>query len=207
MRGMERIREDVVRTSDGPWLEEFFHRYSLKKERYAYCLYVDSGKELELARGFLFTPKEETQVGQLDGFVRHLEQVKPTGFMDVMFALDTYNYPHPEVSRFKTETPEPKLGPEMSAVIEPLLAGSRGFILWHYQLEHVLGIYDRSAEHCRTLRKDFNAKRPGALAWMEQREVEDNLSLYEFVLSRVPVGGTNYPNLEGAVTLFRALGM
>ena len=42
---------------------------------------------------------------------------------------------------------------------------------------------------------------------MEQREVEDDVSLYRFILLRTMIGGTMVPSLEGAFTLSRALGM
>jgi len=207
MCGLERVTEEVVRTSDTPWLEEFFHRYSLKKERYAYCLYVDSQEKLELVRGFLFTPREEPRIGPITGFVDHLSRIQPKGFVDVMFALDTYNYLCPDAFTFRTETPRPRLGPEMSGVIGPLLSESRGFILWHSQLERLVGLYDHRAEHCRKLRQDFNAKRPNARAWLEQKKVEDNLSLYDFVQLRTTSVGTMVPSLEGAFTLFRNLNL
>ncbi len=205
MREFERIREEVVRTSEAPWLEEFFHGYSLKKEAYAYCLYVEQDKGRELVRGLLFTPREEPPTGPLDGFVEYLMRIEPKGFMDVMFALDTYNYLCPDVFGFRTEEPEPQLGPGMSGVIEPLLSDSRGFIVWHYQLEHICGLFHGSVEFCRQIRKGFGAKHPSARAWMEQREVEDDLSLYCFILLRTMIGGTMVPSLEGAFTLFRAL--
>ncbi len=205
MRGMERIREEVVRTSDEPWLEEFFHRYSLKKEPYAYCLYVERGGQRELALGFLFSDPAPAGFGPISGFARHLESIRPEGFWDLVFALDTYSYLRPKVVRFRSEKAEPELGPEMSAVLEPLLAGSRGFIVWHFQLEHIIGLFDARAEHCRKLRQDLNAKRPNAEAWMGQREIEPGLSLYDFVVSRMMIAGTMVPGLEGALILFRAL--
>lgn len=111
MTGLDRVTEEVVRTGDTSWLEEFFHPYSLKKENYAYCLHVNRGGRRELVRGFLFSDPPPARLGMIDGFSEHLARVRPEGFWDWVFALDTYNYLAPGVFRFRTEKPEPELGP------------------------------------------------------------------------------------------------
>ena len=204
MTGLDRVTEEVVRTGDTSWLEEFFHPYSLKKENYAYCLHVDRGGRRELVRGFLFSDPPPARLGMIDGFSEHLARVRPEGFWDWVFALDTYNYLAPGVFRFRTEKPEPELGPGISAAIESILSGSRGFIVWHFQLEHLVGLFDARAEHCRAVRRDFNAKRPSAEAWMSRRIIEDGVSLHDLVASRTMPGGTVVPSLEEARMLQQA---
>ena len=198
MADFDMIIEEVARTADTPWLEEHFHPYGLRKDTYAYCLGVDCGDGRELVRAFTFSDPTPEHVGVVDGFRKHLSNVRPKGFWDYVFALDTYDYLCPESRRFRTDDPEPKLNPEASAVVVPILAQSRGFILWHFQLEHLIGLFDARAERCRTLRKDFNAKRPNAEVWMLKQMIDCCLSLHDFVVGRTMVYGTMVPSLEGA---------
>jgi len=207
MADFDMIIEEVARTADTPWLEEHFHPYSLRKEKYAYCLSIDRGNGRELVRGFVFSDPTPKRIGAIDGFREHLKKVSPEGFWDYVFALDTYDHLCPESRRFRTDDPEPKLSTEASAVVEPILAQSRGFVLWHFQLEHLIGLFDARAERCRTLRKDFNAKRPDAEAWMSKQFIDHGLSFYNFVAGRTIVSGTIVPSLESAHALFTEVGL
>jgi len=205
MADTDRIVEEVVKTADTPWLAEHFHQYSLQKDTYAYCLSVDRGNGRELVRSFTFSEPTPERLGVVDGFRKHLAGVRPDGFWDYIFALDTYDHLCPESRRFRTDEPEPRLSSEASAVVEPILAQSRGFVLWHFQLEHLIGLFDNRAERCRTLRKDFNAKRPSAEAWMSKQMIDENTTLYDLAVGRTMISGTWVPSLEGARVICRAL--
>jgi len=205
MASLDMITEEVALTADAAWLEKHFHPYSLRKDSHAYCLGVDCGNGRELVRSFTFSDPTPERIGAVDGFREHLARVSPKGYWDYVFALDTYDHLCPESRRFRTDDPEPKLSPEASAIVEPILSQSRGFILWHFQLEHLIGLFDARAERCRTLRQDFNAKRPNAEAWMAKQLIDRNRTLYNFVVGRTLICGTLVPSLEGALALSRAL--
>lgn len=119
------------------------------------------------------------------------------------FVLDTFN-----LSGAWRGTPAGDLTPTFDSLplVDALLRDSHGVLLWHHQLEALLGLFVRSAGDPATLRKGIAARRAAAFERVRAFELAPGVTLEDVIEERMTFGATVRANLYGARLLLGAEG-
>lgn len=170
----------------------FSHLSDWQEYRYARAIYVD-GESPSLVDGYL-TDSHET-LGFKTDFRNYLDQIQPLGFLDHLFAVDYY-----KLRRTTKDLTLPNKTFDYVPVVDDILTDTRGFLLWHHQLEWLFrAFFDDTAKVVR-LRKRINAKKPEAFE-LAGSLMLDNMSLENVIWERMALGYTVFPNVKGALAL------
>jgi hypothetical protein len=207
MKPPKYLREGILRTLEcpvAPILEEHFDPATIRRCPLAYCLYIDKGHHLEMI-DCLLMPATEGPVGYIDNFSAFLARQSPDNFRDLLSLLDIYHFLlfSGLFSGF-TEVPDLPAHSKMTGLLademmESFVNDSKGYLIWHHQLENILCLNFRIREDALELRKDLNARK--AEAWSRLKDIGSG-ELYSFINSRMIFGHTKKPNIAGAARLY-----
>lgn len=199
------LKEEIFPANSRPWLRRFFSEEALDwavgNGFYAYCIYTERTSEIKLIHGTLVNPSVIADWDREgNAFARYIEKYHPRSFKETLFYLDFYPHkPEEIIGDFQT-------GRSTTAgVIESMLKGTRGILLWHHQLEDMINLFVRHRTQIMALRKGINAKRPEAIEFLTQIHIEKNLTLLDFIQNRMIRGYTRHPNVTGASILYGLL--
>lgn len=172
----------------------FGHLSDWQEYRYAWAIYID-GESPSLVDGYLTGSLEGNETtGFKTDFKEFLDQIQPSGFLDHLFALDFYKL---------RRTVEDFIFPrtfDYLPVVDDILQDSRGFLLWHHQLELLFrGFYD-DTDKVVNLRKGINARDPEAFE-MAGSLMLGATSLEDVIWERMVLGHTLFQNVKGALLL------
>jgi len=79
-------------------------------------------------------------------------------------------------------------------IVDEMLADSKGFLLWNYQLENLIGLFCFDTTKPLEMRKKLNLKNDEYLQKAKEMEFANNFSLYDLLIQRT---------IRSAVTLTR----
>jgi len=199
------LKEEIFPANSKPWLRRFFSEEALDwavgNGFYAYCIYTERTSEIKLIHGTLVNPSVMADWDrERNAFAPYIEKYHPRSFKETLFYLDLYPHkPEEIIGDFRA-------GRSTTAgVIESMLKDTRGVLLWHHQLEDMINLFVRDRTEIMALRKGINAKRPEAIKFLTQINIEKNLTLLDFIQNRMIRGYTRYPNVTGASVLYGLL--
>jgi len=161
---------------------------------YAYVVYVVTPKPLLVTARLYRTDWGVEQLSKSGkGFKEFLEAHKPRSFADTLFLL--HMFPHWDfVHR--------GFGDQL--IISDILRESRGFVLWHYQLENLFRLFYQNNDQVVKLRKAIN-RRENVVYELSKTLAVGKASLYEVLIERMGPIATSFPNMRGAYNLYHAL--
>jgi hypothetical protein len=161
---------------------------------YAYAVYLEDPQPL-LITGHLFHAdgREKQLLRPGKGFKEFLEAHKPRSFADTLFLL--HMFPHEDFAHYRFGD---------HPIISDILRESRGFLLWHYQLENLFRLFYLNNDEVVDLRKAINAKK-NAIYELSRTLAVGQVSLYEVVKERMVLGITSFPNMRGACNMYNAI--
>lgn len=170
--------------------------------KYAYAIYIDNGR-LEPVCGYLTDDlRDNNQLGFKDAFRAYLAANQPKSFLDFLFLVDAY---YQGRQKFGYPVDWDHYHFKKLAVVDDILARSKGILLWHYQLEQLFGCFYRDYEKAVEARRAVNQKRAEVFDLAENLKFNPGTSLKDVIQERMVFSVTCYPNLIGAVAIFRHL--
>jgi len=204
-KGLDLIRERVMKIAENYRLiSQLFPKMvpkELKKYGYAYILYLE-GNAPQCIIGELATSENDFHYGDGPGFVAFLTANAPQGFSDVLYVIHLYKAKElysGDVAKHSGFTP--------NAVADDMLKESRGYLLWHYQLENLIRLFETDPRKVVEIRMGINAKRANLFKQTSKFKLSENLSLNDIVSERAFEGCTSHPNIRGAYYLLNTLGL
>ena len=169
----------------------FSHLKDWRDYRYAYAIYI-TGEPPRLIDGYLadhMVPSVMTDFGD------YLGQVGFTSFMDHLFALDFYKLRwHKDLEVSDLVEPANSEFRQLP-VVDEILKDSRGFLLWHHQLECLFRAFHDDADKAVDLRKQINTKVPEAFD-LAGSLMFGGKSLENVIRERMVLGHTVLPQCE-----------
>ena len=84
---------------------------------------------------------------------------------------------------------------------------SKGILIWHYQLENLLGLFFNAHDRVVELMRDINAKKVESMNLTENLRFDEKISLNDILSERMIFFNTVYPNSNGAFQLFKHLNL
>lgn len=161
---------------------------------YAHVVYLDEPRLL-LITGHLFHAdgREEHLLKWKKEFKEFLKANKPESFWDTLFHLHIFPCGDFDKYRFGNVP-----------IISDILRESRGFLLWHYQLENLFRLFYLDNDKAIKFRKAITAKENEAYELSKSLMV-GRVSLYEIIKERMVFGFTMFPNMRGACNLYNSL--
>lgn len=191
----DNVKEKIYEVGSEPQLAKslFSHLSDWQDYRYAYAIYID-GESPSLVDGYLTEAPHDTTGFRTD-FKNYLDEIQPLGFLDHLFAVDFYKL---------RRTVEDFIFPrtfDYVPVVDDILRDSKGYLLWHHQLELLFrGFYDVT-DKVVNLRKGINARDPEAFE-MAGSLRHGAMSLEDVIWERmVSRSHTVQPNVRGACLL------
>lgn len=208
MRNLNLIIEESFPVHEKDWLKEFFPDDCLNPKWYAYCIYTEKNNAVNLIWGSLSPYRLQGRPGY--SFVDHLTKYNPDEFMELVFHLDIYTaclLKEFEQYVFLKDIDTIigkfcQIESSLSKPVEALLKDSRGVVLWHYQLENLLNLFMMDRGDVLSIRKDINAKRAEVFDRVMRFRIDGSLTLMDFIMNRMYLGHTVYPNIRGAYLLY-----
>lgn len=196
----ERIKEVSLPVSEAEWMNEFWTDEPPRPNDNVWALYLRLPDRNIVLRYFFSEHLVEIPAG---GFLCYLRRLQSRNLKDLMYALATYN---PCIRMLESGSyPELKrLEGAVGSAIEEILAETHGVLLWHHQLEQIIGFFVRDYAEVIDLRKGSNAKRPETLERLRHMEVEKGISLHDVMKSRY-FNTTSICTTHEAFLLYQAL--
>jgi len=208
---VNQIVERVIFRSEAPELFEvlfpdgsFRDLLDEEEDPEFYCMYIE-GDTPEAITGFTIYEGFDNDYVDLLHFKEVLFAHKPTSFWDLCVLLDIYV--RRLIQRRRTLDSiifEFKI--TSLPIVDDILHLSKGFLLWHFQIENLFGLFETVLDARIRFRKNMNKK---ASTWVDEARkmlFTNNISLYDVVVDRsVPLSDnehTSNPNFKGAYLLY-----
>jgi len=176
----------------------------LRDYQYTHCVYINGPTKFPIIGYLTNCLDENEQMGISKDFVQFLKKLKPISFYDCLFVVDVYHlsnfshkYPGKSIKDFRI----PKFN--RIELVDEILQISQGLLIWHYQLEKLLGVCIPNLSKVYELRKDLNAKKAKAWERIKSLMLFDEISLYDVISKRMAFGITTFPNMAGAFALYK----
>ena len=211
MNQLDLIKEESFPVRDKPWLKKFFPTEYLEHDWYAHCIYTDFKGEIKLIWGSVSPYCLEDK--RSNGFINYIKKRRSNRFYEILLLLDLYTG-----SLLKESDSEPypidpvtitnkfiQVQSNLGEVVTDLLKESTGIILWHYQLENLLNLFIMDRADVLSTRKGINAKRTEVFDRVMRFQINSSLTLMDFIMDRMYLGHTLYPNIRGAYLLYDLL--
>lgn len=179
----DRIKEDIVEmTQDNKLIKELkIPENSLDDYRYVYVAYDKDKKHLIKAMwGFTINELEKWR-GLTEALGEYIEKENPKKLAGYMFFLDIYDR-----SKFGGLDLKDIYSRKFkrNAIVDELLVDSKGFLLWDYQLENLIGLFYFDTTKPLEMRKRLNLQDDGYLQKAKEMKFAANLSLYDVLIQR-----------------------
>jgi len=146
--------------------------YDKDKKYLIKAMWGDSAEDLEKWRGFP------------ESFGKYVKKTNPKTLGDYMFFLDAY-----ERSGFYDFSLDAIYNRKFKKnnAIDEMLADSRGFLLWHYQLENLIGFFFFDNTKQLEVRKGLQSaiRRDEYMKEAKKMKFTKNLSLYDIITERI----------------------
>jgi hypothetical protein len=210
MDQLDLIKEESFPAKDKPWLKKFFPTRCLERDWYAHCIYTDFEGEIKLIWGSVSDCLEDERG---NGFKHYIKKRRSNRFYEILLLLDLYTG-----SLLKESDSEPypidpatitnqfiQVKSSMGEVVTDLLKESKGIILWHYQFENLLNLFIMDRADVLSIRKGINTKEVSVFNRLERFHIDGSLTLIDFIMDRMYLGHTVYPNIRGAYLLYDLL--
>lgn len=129
-------------------------------------------------------------------FKRHIERYSPSSFWDAVFVADTFAASVTSIEN--GSEPLPILDIEMDHIpfADEILEQSRGLVIWHHQLEQLVGLFGYDQGERSAFRKGINCKRAEYFAEAERLSVVPGVTLRDVIEKRMSFRGTMSANLR-----------
>jgi len=204
MKKLEMIKEKVFEIGKDLELARrlFPDLETVESFRYGYSVYIENDRIRPVFGSISDNLRENVGVGFKDDFRAYLAKHQPAGFLELLFLLDVYFQSR---QKFGYPVDWDQYQFQKLEVVDEILAGSKGILLWHYQLEQLFGCFYLNPDKALEARKAVNAKKAEVFDLAEKLKFEPGTSLNDIIWDRMVFSVTCYPNLTGAVTLFRDL--
>jgi hypothetical protein len=153
---------------------------------------MDKWNEQELTeddRRFIENHKKNLIVGFKEDFRVFLQKAHPQTFNDLVLLLAIYfslkDHARPEFN--KIALPLAPFGVQ-DPIIDDILAESKGYLIWVYQLEKIFGLFERDTDKIKTLVRDFRRSIAYANEWVSSQSLTENKCLKEIIEERMLLG-------------------
>jgi hypothetical protein len=174
---------------------------------YAYAFYVEHGNHIIMMDWLC---SEEEMVVPRITFQELITRLAPRTWKDLMFGLELYKmviieWTTPECSAKKDPFWSDPLGnwPKFrpNKVVDALLAGSRGAVLWAEQLHSLYILCDPDRGAAIRFRKALHAAKIEACERLRDLHFADGISLEEVINERMVFGHTRHPDYRAFALL------
>lgn len=205
---LDKIREEIleIKSNSAVVKNLFSWQGDLNYYKFAYAVYVDS-KEKLFIEGYWLNDLEEVQrwrgyKEELKAFLK--KHSRPT-LTDLLFFNDAYN----RCRSYGIETRSIYSRRfKANEVVDNILKDSRGVILWHHQLEHLLRLFYVDSRKVIQIREGLNCKRRDYWKLTEKLHFDNNTSLCDVLNERAILSDRSLtipPRYKFAYNLFNAL--
>jgi len=209
-----KIRERVMRISEDPgWIKNSYAAWGeeyISNSTYAHAIYAQCGAERFFIDGLLIqsadlkNSRTDLKLGDRDCFEDFLKRADPKDFSDLLMLLGIYLLSDDPA---KSVLPAKRL-PGIDPIVDGILSGSKGYVLWVYQLKQLIGLFESDAGTIKDLyvktsvffHHDDDLK--NRLSCMKIRK---GLSLKDVLEQRMTLGRIHNPRMHGAFRLHQIL--
>jgi hypothetical protein len=210
MSTLDKIKEEVFKVHANPELADYFFHDLLAvegdRDSYADCIYIDHGERKELILGALVDSLDDIPTGHFDDFREYLRELDPKSLMGFTYAIDSFRLRSRDFDRGRPIPTHDLIEPKFRRIpmLDDILEGSRGWLVWHHQLEWMLRVFCDDIDKSIRFRKDINKALADAFRFAESFEFEKGYTLSDAIFDRRIWGfATLYPSIKEASSLFR----
>ena len=220
LKNVDKITEVTFKISSSRRLfNDLFGKDYYKSDAgaYAYVVYLPDKK---LLRGYQTKRKHKPQGTFKKELIDFIKLYRPSSFKDYLFFVDASPLfaGNPSIS----ELPNRRF--KRHELVDLMLAESKGFLLWEYQLKHLLALFwDKGYKKIRAMiernpdrlySKDpyyqlhlelFLHKRKRYWDLMKAMKFSRHVSMYDVLKERAIKGRIHNPNVERAYRLYKFL--
>ena len=223
MNNLDTIVERVVKISDDlssvrKFLSFIGTEEDLAKASHVHLITADLPTGIRFLHGFFMDQADEhlkedpdfqrgMEVGTRHDLVNILRRGKPQTFDDLLMLVTFFLYSGPHNLDQLPVRPFVSNGSFANRVLDEILSKSRGYVVWGYETERLMAIFERDSGVRRDLLRDFRLLRPRATEWMAQQSFDEHLSLKEAIEQRswVRLPVAQYPPMSFAFRLYTLL--
>lgn len=178
------IREDIVKIAQS---DELLRELKIDKEncyddyKYVYVVYGKSTKRLIKAIWGANTNELEKWRGFTESFDEYIRKENPKKLVDYMFFLDMHT--RSKIGNFNLrDVYDRKFG--KNVIVDEILTDSKGFLLWLYQLESLIGLFYFDTTKPSKIGKGLSVLGNEYVQEAKKMKFTDNLSLYDVIIQR-----------------------
>ncbi len=142
-----------------------------------------------------------------DDLKNFIKAWQPKTFSDLCMVFSFYT-----ASLFKdyTITAEDKFAmaepfPSQNPIVDSILSETKGYLLWDYQMEKLIGIFEPSGKVRREIIKDSYLRRDAFQKWASTKILDNSLSLYDVIEQRMISSPIVQPPMAIVYRLYRVL--
>ena len=178
------IKEDIIEITQA---NELLRELKIDKEnycddyKYAYIVYDKNAKRLIKAFWGATTDELEKWRGFAGALDKYIKKEDPKKLVDYMFFLDIRT--RSKIGNFSMEDIYGRKFEE-NVIVDGILADSKGFLLWPYQLENLIGLFYFDTTKPSELGKGLSVFRDEYVQEAKEMKLKNNLSLYDVIVQR-----------------------
>jgi len=168
---------------------------------------VINGKYINITGLSEFNPVKQNKRFTLEEIINHL---KPANLLEIALCIKIYNDTlfnedsHIEEQNILQQIIlSNNIYNKKYKVLSPLLMDSRGWLVWKYQLYHILSLAEYSSDKITKYIKGLNAKKPDIIAELQTLKIE-GFFIYDAIKELThPISNMTFgsPNLKDALIL------
>ena len=214
MKNLDKIVEKVIEISEDPeFIKEnfsFLGEENFSKFSHARIIYVNLPHGRLFIDGYAMTPDtfdkyEKSGHPGVPGedFKIFLLYAMPKTFNDLLIILRVY---FSLIYDKYAETTLPlQPFPSQYPVVDLILRETNGYLVWIYQLEQLIGLFEPNNATIMNHVKAVREKAPAVFGWMATKFVSEGLTLLNIVEKRMLLGEVHRPKMQAALRLYRLL--
>ena len=213
MKNVDKIVEKVIKISeDREFIREnfsFMDEESFSKFSHARVVYANLPHGRLFIDGYVITQNtfDENEKGISptagEDFKLFLLYAQPKTFNDLIINLTIYF--SLICGKYATPLLPLKPFPSYDPVVDTILRESNGHLLWVYQLEKLIGLFEPNIVTIMDQVKAVRRRDETVFEWMATKFVCNGLTLKDIVEKRMLLGQVHRPEMQAAFKLYRLL--
>lgn len=205
LRDLDRITERVVKISDDlPFVRKFLNflgtETDLSKATHVHLITSDTrylhGWFLEANDPWLKDQpnwEREMDVGPRHDLVDILKKGNPQSFDELLMLVTFFLYAGPRNWDLIPVKSYIGTGSLPDRVLDEILSKTKGYVIFGFQTERLMAIFERDSGVRRDLLREFRLFRPNAVDWLSKQRFDDGQSLLDVITRRTWVRPVSSP--------------
>lgn len=205
MKNLDTIVDRVIKISeDYEFIKENFYCLNEENFQYARIIYANLPNGRLFIDGYIDTQDSFTEHEKAgEDFKLFLLYAQPKTFNELVVIMTIY----PSLIYGDHVLPFLPLKPfpSQSLGVDEILCESNGHLVWVYQLEKLIGLFEPNTASIADRVKAVRIKDPAIFEWMATKFVCNGLTLKDVVEKRTLLAGVYRPRMHAAFRLYRLL--